>query len=340
MMPAAAAVSARPGTCLVCAAPLTTYLEGMFDDRFGHPGEFGIARCPACGFMSTEPRLAEGDLPELYARYYPRRRTQPENVRRAVETTAVATRRGRFRAWLWGQRSAHHEIEPGMRVLDYGCGDCSSLLEIRALGGQPYGLEVDPNVREIADALGVHVHVGTLATLPAADGSFDAVTLSQVIEHVPDPAALLGLVHRKLRPGGMVAITTPNSRALSRRLCGRRWLNWHIPFHQNHFDAIVIARLLERVGFRVTKCRTFTPVPWWEYQAELLLRPAGRGQPHPYFDRGESALRAYRVVRKLVRPARAAVVLPITRLVDGGGLGDSLLVVARKSGRDSLERSA
>jgi len=326
------------GECLICAAPLRAYFEGMFDDRFGHPGEFGIARCPECGFMSTEPRFAEGDLPDLYARYYPRRRTRPENVRRAAEATAVATRRGRFRAWLWGQRSAHHEIAAGMRVLDYGCGDCGSLLEIRALGGEPYGVEVDPNVREIAAALGVPVHVGTLDTLPPPDGSFDAVTFSQVIEHVPDPAALLRGAHRRLRPDGMVAITTPNSRALSRWLCGRRWLNWHIPFHQNHFDARVLRRLLEGVGFRVTKCRTFTPVPWWEYQAELLMRPASRGRAHPYFGHGESALGPYRFGRKLMRLARMAA-LPLARAIDLCRLGDSLLVVARKSPGGRFERS-
>lgn len=301
----------------------------MFDDRFGYPAELAIARCPECGFMSTEPRLADVDLPNLYARYYPRRKVAPENVRRAAEATAITTRRRRLRAWLSGQRSAHHEISAGMRVLDYGCGDCASLLEIRTLGGEPYGLEVDPHVREIAEALGVRVHVGPLSSFPEPDASFDAVTLSQVIEHATDPEGLLRALHAKLKPGGLLALTTPSSRALSRRLCGRRWLNWHVPFHQNHFDARALRRLLQRTGFEVGKAVTFTPIPWWEYQAELLLRPAQRGCPHPYFDRGESALRALWLGRRLLRPARA-VALVVARLADVFGLGDSLLVVARK----------
>lgn len=306
-------------------------LSGLFDDRYGHPGEFSLARCVNCGFMSTEPRLRESELGGLYSRYYPRRRATAEGVRHSADAMAIATPRGRLRArWLTGQWAAHYEVSPGMRVLDYGCGDCASLLEIRSLGAEPYGVEVDPNVRDLANALGLCVHVGPLETLPEPDQSFDAVTLSQVIEHVTDPEKLLRELHAKLRPGGTLVLTTPNSRALTRRLLGRRWLHWHMPFHQNHFHARALRRLLERAGFRVEKSRTFTPVPWWEYQLELLLRPGERGKPHAYFERGDSAIRASRLGRALMKPGRAAATL-LARGADALGLGDSLLVIARRS---------
>jgi SAM-dependent methyltransferase len=301
----------------------------MYDDRYGHPGEFAIARCPGCGFMSTDPRFDDADLPDLYSRYYPRRRTTAEDVRRVVKAMGIDTRRGRLRVWLSGKRSAHYEVAPDMRVLDYGCGDCTSLLEIRALGAEPYGIEVDPNVRDIAEALGLPIHLGPVEMCPEPDASFDAVTLSQVVEHVPDPARLLNALYAKLKPAGVVVLTTPNSRALSRYLCGRRWLNWHIPFHQNHFNAATTRRLLDRAGFVVKRIRTFTPVPWWEYQAELLLRPAVQGCPHPFFDRGQSVIRASRLGRVLLWPARAVAIV-FARLVDILGFGDSLLVTARK----------
>lgn len=305
-------------------------LRGLFDDRYGHPGEYSVARCARCGFMSTTPRLEESDLPELYSRYYPRRKATPEDVRRSAADMAIATARGRLRARaITGQWAAHYEVSPGMRVLDYGCGDCASLLEIRSLGAEPYGIEVDPNVRPLADALGVRVHVGPIATLPEPDASFDAVTLSQVIEHVTDPEGLLRSLYAKIRRGGMIVLTTPNARSLSRRLLGSRWLHWHIPFHQNHFEARVLEELLARVGFRVEKSRTFTPVPWWEYQLEMVLRPPVRGRPHGYFERGESAIRSSRLGRLLLRPSRMAAA-GIARVVDALGGGDSLLVVARK----------
>ena len=306
-------------------------LTALFDDRYGHPGEFAVARCAECGFMSTEPRMVESDLPALYSEYYPRGKSTPDGVRRSAETMAIATRRGRLRAQLvTGQWSAHYEVSPGMRVLDYGCGDCASLLEIRALGAEPYGLEVDPNVRDLAKALGVRVHIGSLASLPEPDGTFDAVTLSQVIEHVTDAEGLLRSLWAKLKPGGMIVLTTPNSRALTRRILRRRWLHWHIPFHQNHFHAAALHRLLTRAGFRVERSRTFTPVPWWEYQVEMLLQPPKRGRPHPYFERGESRIHASLLGRALLRPVRIAAAIA-ARVVDVLGLGESLLVVGRKT---------
>jgi 2-polyprenyl-3-methyl-5-hydroxy-6-metoxy-1,4-benzoquinol methylase len=307
-------------------------VQGLFDDRYGHPGEFSVSRCVACGFGSTEPRLAESDLPGLYSTYYPRRRATAEGVRQSVAAEAIASPAGLSRARRNGIWSAHYSVHPGMRVLDYGCGDCASLLEIKALGAEPYGLEVDPTVRGLAAELGVRVHVGTLTTLPEPDGAFDAVTLSQVIEHVTDPEGLLRALHAKLKPGGMLALTTPSSRSLTRKLLGKRWLHWHMPFHQNHFTDKSLRKLLEKTGFVIDKIETHTPVPWWEYQAETLLQTPVRGSAHPYFERGESRIRATRLRRRVLAPMAFAAAPILARVVSRLGGGESMSVVAHKRG--------
>lgn len=317
-------------TCLVCRGTTQRILDGLFDDRYGHPGIYSVERCRHCGFITTAPRLADSDLPALYSTYYPRRRASAEDVRRSATASEIASRRGRLRTrYVTGQWAAHYEVGAGMRVLDYGCGDCASLLELRALGAEPYGVEVDPNVRELAEALGVRVHVGPLSELSERDGKFDAITLSQVIEHVTDPEMLLRELHARLKPGGRLVLTTPNSRSLTRHALGRRWLHWHMPFHQNHFNAAALRRLLSRAGFDVEKVASFTPIPWWEYQVEMLLRPPRRGQPHPYFNRGESTIHRSRAGRALYRPARLVAILA-ARAADFLGVGESLLVTARK----------
>ncbi len=48
--------------------------------------------------------------------------------------------------------------------------------------------------------------------IPFADDSFDAVTMFDVIEHIPDDAGAMAEVFRVLRPGGVVLISTPNER--------------------------------------------------------------------------------------------------------------------------------
>ena len=50
-----------------------------------------------------------------------------------------------------------------------------------------------------------------VARLPYDDGSFDLVTCFEVIEHVPDPGAVLGELRRVLAPGGVLAISSPNA---------------------------------------------------------------------------------------------------------------------------------
>ena len=64
---------------------------------------------------------------------------------------------------------------------------------------------------------------------------YDVVVLSNVLEHFLDPKAALADIARILRPGGELWISCPNARSWLRALCGRAWINWHVPFHIVHF---------------------------------------------------------------------------------------------------------
>jgi SAM-dependent methyltransferase len=82
-------------------------------------------------------------------------------------------------------------------VAEVGCGDGALLAELgaRGLSGELHGFEVSEEAARIARSRGVpglaEVTVYDGARLPAADGAFDLVVLSHVLEHVPDPVALL-----------------------------------------------------------------------------------------------------------------------------------------------------
>lgn len=93
----------------------------------------------------------------------------------------------------------------------------------------------------------VTVHHGNLATLPLPDNSVDAVVNFQVIEHLWDQPQFLAEVARVLKPGGELAISTPNRITFSP---GRDTpLN---PFHTRELNSAELDELLHGAGLTVT----------------------------------------------------------------------------------------
>jgi 2-polyprenyl-3-methyl-5-hydroxy-6-metoxy-1,4-benzoquinol methylase len=80
----------------------------------------------------------------------------------------------------------------GGRVLDVGCGNGGFLAWARELGWQCYGIEIDAAAAAVVRDLGIAVLGSELRELGAEHlASFDAVTLSHVIEHVYNPMETL-----------------------------------------------------------------------------------------------------------------------------------------------------
>ena len=71
------------------------------------------------------------------------------------------------------------------------------------------------------------------------------VVLANVLEHAWDPVLMLAEVRRLLRPGGEVWISCPNAASLWRRVFGRAWVNWHVPFHLWHFSPATLQVVLQ-----------------------------------------------------------------------------------------------
>jgi ubiquinone/menaquinone biosynthesis C-methylase UbiE len=100
-------------------------------------------------------------------------------------------------------------IEPGMRVLDVGCGTGALTTRLAHIVGADRVLAVDPS-EGYAEACrrrvpGASVHVGSAEALPFDDGGFDAVLAQLVIQALDDPPTAAGEMRRVARPGGVVA---------------------------------------------------------------------------------------------------------------------------------------
>lgn len=320
--------------CKICQGRLVGVCDHLYDERYGYPHFYEARRCHSCGLVQTLPPLANADLSDLYTNYYPRQQIDPAKIK-----TAGASFRPtviwRAITWLAGRSNiGHYQTKVGEIVLDVACGDGLSLLEIKALGGQPFGTETDRNLRKVAKALGLNLFIGDLRDAPFSKKSFDLVTGSQIIEHVPDPLEFLLTIRKMLKPGGRVIIATPNFGGVYRQLFGRRWINWHIPYHQNLFDAKSLSYVCEAGGFVVIKKRTVTPNLWTLLQLVTLIQPSSPGNRHDAVWHSDLRPSLKRFgLRTLFRLVSLVLIVPITlvnRWLDLFGYGDSLVYVLQQ----------
>jgi SAM-dependent methyltransferase len=123
-------------------------------------------------------------------------------------------------------------------VLDLGCGS--------AWLGRHFprytGVDGSPEAVEAARAAGREVMLADVEEpLPFEDASFDGVVLKDLLEHVPDPVAVVREVRRVLRPGGRVFASSPDA---------QRWV-WDDYTHRRPFTRRGFRRLFEDQGFAV-----------------------------------------------------------------------------------------
>ena len=136
--------------------------------------------------------------------------------------------------WYRRQALRRAGLTPGMQVLDVGTGTgLTAIQAARLSGGGANVTGVDPSVGMLANARlpeGMRVIEGRAEALPAADGSFDFVSMGYALRHVADLRAMFGEFFRALRPGGRVCvleITRPSGARATRWL--RVYLRYLVP---------------------------------------------------------------------------------------------------------------
>jgi SAM-dependent methyltransferase len=151
-----------------------------------------------------------------------------------------------------GRRIMYATFRPGGRLLDYGCGNGGFLAFMRGLGWAVAGYEPDADAAAAArDRYLLEIRGPDGPAFP--DGSFGAITMSHVIEHVPDPIATLRDCARLLEADGQLTIVTPNAASLGHRLTGASWRGLEVPRHLHLFSPATLAECVRRAGLAVER---------------------------------------------------------------------------------------
>lgn len=153
----------------------------------------------------------------------------------------------------------------GKRVLDLGSGTGEYLekFDQRSVGVEVSG----PNLGILKSRQLKVVGADVNQVLPFADGSFEAVFCSHILEHVDAPICLLRDSHRVLNEDGILIIGLPLERSLYTLLSGDDYFDHH-PTHLYSFSRDGLLRLLDKSGF--IHVHTFVDLPlvrrwkiWW-----------------------------------------------------------------------------
>jgi 2-polyprenyl-3-methyl-5-hydroxy-6-metoxy-1,4-benzoquinol methylase len=267
-------------SCPLCGSEKSELIHSGLTDRVFYcaPGKWSLYSCVDCGAGYLNPRPSVDSLHLAYQNYYTHGEplADPDPIGSGVYRILRAIRNGYIRA-RYG-----YEIQPlsklggllmplfpikrsradsfvrnlpkpaeGATLLDVGCANGAFLLRMRDLGWQVQGIEIDPDAAVKATQLGLDVKVGQLEEAKFPDKSFDAITLSHVVEHLYDPVATLKECKRILKPGGILWIATPNLRSIGHAEFKKDWRGLEPPRHLIIFNPDSLRRSCEQAGLVV-----------------------------------------------------------------------------------------
>ena len=233
----------------------------------GHQGlvwetanSFDVIDCQLCGFKHIVPLPTEKELEHTYQHdYY--KEEKPLYIERYMQDLD-------WWNMVYNQRYVileQHLPARQRHLLDIGSGPGFFLLNGQHRGWKVKGIEPSIQAAEHSRKLGLDIENTFFSARTATQmGSFDVINLGEVLEHIPDPAALLKLCHCRLNSEGMLCIVVPNDfnpfqLALRDHLNFKAW--WVAPPHHiNYFDFHSLTLLVEKCGFKVVHQEATFPI--------------------------------------------------------------------------------
>lgn len=139
------------------------------------------------------------------------------------------------------------------KLLDIGCGFGFFLETANEKNWETTGVEISNTAVKACTSKGLRMHHGALETAHFQNNEFDVIVLIETIEHVLQPEKLITEIHRILRPGGLVYLSTPNFNALNRYRLKGQYDIVQYPLHLSYFTPRTLKKFFEENGFSTQK---------------------------------------------------------------------------------------
>lgn len=202
---------------VVFKGPLPVFAEG--NAAGGEQLTVGsMYRCLDCALQFRAPAATEAELASYYS----------------ALTSDDWWKHGEERE-VWREIKKVLDGAPGRRVLDVGCfrGDLLNYLGER---WERFGVELSTDARKVAENTSIKIIGSRVEELEVKGQQFAAITLVDVIEHLPRPLESLQKLAQMLVPGGLLVIFTGNTKAWSWRFAGSHYWYSAMPEHVAFFQ--------------------------------------------------------------------------------------------------------
>ncbi len=191
--------------------------------------------CSKCRSIFASKKATGEELLAHYSNYYTQESLEVPEVARISLAKTVLT---------------FHEFRTEVNtVCDLGFGAGALLDSAEANNWKCAGSEYSADAIAIGRSKGWEVHEGDL-TPEALPGPFDVVTIIETLEHVQNPKDFLVSASARLRSGGMLYGTTPNSQSINASVLGHEWGLIAFPEHPILLSRRALKVLLKETGFR------------------------------------------------------------------------------------------
>ncbi len=145
-----------------------------------------------------------------------------------------------------------HKRKKKGKYLDVGCATGHYVELFQELGWKSQGIDISEYSTEYGRTeRGLDIITGDVVTAGLPKGRYDLITLLNVIEHVPDPTAMVKELERILHKNGTLAISTPNAGYMVAKMSKENWWGWNDEGHIFLFSLATLEKLLDKAGLEL-----------------------------------------------------------------------------------------